>query len=120
MSSATPESRTAAEKRADRRYQLWTGVVAGLAALIGAAVGGGVSYVTTKQTISAQAEQSKTDYLRSQRKEAYAELVGAEDTLSGEELLSIRQVFPLGLKPVDFLFDESDLGVYNDQELLQT
>jgi hypothetical protein len=56
--------------------------IAAIAGLLGAFLGGGFTLLATEQQIEAQAAQAQADYLRSERRAAYAGMIANEQTMS--------------------------------------
>lgn len=53
--------------------------ISAIAALVGALIGGGISYLGTRQQIGAQGDQAKTSFLLDHRSDAYLTLLRADE-----------------------------------------
>jgi len=70
---------------AGERIQTRLSLIAAGAALLGGLIGGGFSYLGVKQQISAQEEQSQSEYLRTQRKVAYSAMLNTAQLLNNDQ-----------------------------------
>ena len=75
------------EKAKDRRSTFWIGVVCAVVAGLMAGVG---SWVATTQQLEGQSEQSQAEFLRTQRQQAYADLIDHVDAFDS----TISSVLP--------------------------
>jgi hypothetical protein len=74
------------ERRADRRLQVGLGLVASLVGLLGVYLGTYLANDAQRETVASQSQQASRQYLRDQRRQAYAELLRAN-----RQLLSYEQ-----------------------------
>lgn len=112
-----PGKPSSKETRASR-LQLSVAIIAAVSALVGALVGGGLSYLGTKQQVAAQADQARDDFFRSQKKDAYAAAVKAEYSLYSVEQNYLQRLFPAGLsEPSEIDDDERPLTFFEEDGL---
>ncbi len=90
MSTHAPDP----DKRADRRVAVILGLLSLLAVPVGVLLGGYVTNEAQNETLASQSKQASRQYIRDQRRQAYAELLRAN-----RQLLNFEQDLLLG-KPV--------------------
>ena len=73
----------------ERRFQRGIAWISAIAALLGALIGGGTSYLATKQQMESQADQAQTDFLRSERRTAYSKVIELNAALEKQEHLTL-------------------------------
>src|SRR3712207_5087021 len=77
-------------KREERELAYRLAAISALAALLGAVVGGVTSYCCTRQQLDAQADLSRTDFLRTEQRAAYSRFLSADGNLYTAEVEYVR------------------------------